>query len=768
MLLNASTKLLTKKRIFSFFIFTILCLFCIAPVNVMAADSWESAANTTWYSNEKSEFTLTTPEELAGLALLVNQGNNFTDKTITLGKSIDLSGRQWIPIGNAYKSFGDANTYFFNGIFNGGGNTIQGMTIGSTEAPYQNSMAGFFGLVSGIVKDLTFKDCIIHSQSSLYYTFDLGTSGVFCGVAAGANISNCHVINAAVAHTMTNSPALSGISCFAGFVNGATITNSTATGTIADQGTGKGRLGGFIGTLDTNAKVTLCRADVDITGIDKTTTAGGFLGFCGTKAVNTASEIIQCSAYGNLSDCIYGGGFAGSISYLKITDCYAAGAVTNTSYAGGFFSSGASSSNISTITNCYAAQPGGVYAFGGTMDGDTPRATVNNCYFIGTESQKKLQDGTVTAISSKNSVTQDFAKALNNNRETISWYQYNSVNKGLPQFSKYNTIIIDSAITNGTVTADQRLLKNGEAQTVTLTATANDGFSLKEGSLKVYKTEDSTVTVPVIGNQFTMPNYDVTITAEFVKRLTIRVSQTQGGSITPSGNTEIRYGEDQTFTITPDQGYKIKDVEVDGVSIGQVSSYTFSKVDANHSIAVSFQAVAPYTDVSDKDWFHQAAVYCYDKGYMTGIASKTFGGNAKVSRAMAVTVLYRMAGEPTVFGNAAFADVKNGMYYADAVLWAQGKAIAKGYDDGNFHPNDYISREEMAAFLCRYDNNAIQKDNKSLSRFKDYDDISHWALDSIQWAVNYSVMSGYTDNTLRPQWEISRAELAVMIMNYDK
>ncbi len=108
-----------------------------------------------------------------------------------------------------------------------------------------------------------------------------------------------------------------------------------------------------------------------------------------------------------------------------------------------------------------------------------------------------------------------------------------------------------------------------------------------------------------------------------------------------------------------------------------------------------------YIDVAEGDWFYDAVMEAFEKGIINGTTARTFEPNADVTRAMFVTVLYRMGNEPDTARNA-FLDLEDGFYYLGAVGWASENGIVKGVTETEFAPNDSITREQMAAMLVRF------------------------------------------------------------------
>jgi len=176
----------------------------------------------------------------------------------------------------------------------------------------------------------------------------------------------------------------------------------------------------------------------------------------------------------------------------------------------------------------------------------------------------------------------------------------------------------------------------------------------------------------------------------------------------------------------------------------------------------------PYDDVADPGWFYDAVQFVTESGLMNGTGDGKFSPSVIVSRAMLVTVLYRLEGGPAVSGETPFADVKSGEWYSDAILWAGENDIVVGYSDGTFGLNDPVTREQAVAIIYRY---AISKDldvspSSDLSRFSDVGDISDWALDAMKWAIAEGIIQGRTATTAAPQGTSTRAEVAMIFKRF--
>ena len=151
-----------------------------------------------------------------------------------------------------------------------------------------------------------------------------------------------------------------------------------------------------------------------------------------------------------------------------------------------------------------------------------------------------------------------------------------------------------------------------------------------------------------------------------------------------------------------------------------------------------------------------------------GTSLTTFEPNSNMTRAMLVTVLYRLEGSPDASGGSAFADVKDGEWYADAVAWASSNGIVSGYGGGIFGTNDSITREQLSAILHRYVQYKGCDTSKSaeLTKFADAPSVSEWAADAIKWAVAEGLITGTTETTLDPKGAATRAQVAAILMRF--
>ena len=172
--------------------------------------------------------------------------------------------------------------------------------------------------------------------------------------------------------------------------------------------------------------------------------------------------------------------------------------------------------------------------------------------------------------------------------------------------------------------------------------------------------------------------------------------------------------------------------------------------------------------MSSSDWFYNDVRYVYEKGIMDGTGADRFSPNAPLTRAMIVTILYRMAGSPAMSGVSDFKDVDSNKWFAKAVAWAAANGIVNGYGSGLFGPNDPVTREQLAAILYRYavygGMTAVTLE-ENLGSFADTAQLSAYAIQAMNWAVGQGLINGSGSN-LVPKAQATRAQVAAIIHRY--
>ena len=310
------------------------------------------------------------------------------------------------------------------------------------------------------------------------------------------------------------------------------------------------------------------------------------------------------------------------------------------------------------------------------------------------------------------------------------------------------------------------------------------------------------------GYTFTMPEKNVTITAQWKEKTTPTPSPGGNGSgsggvtsypvtvNSPANGTvaadkkSAASGATVTITVTPETGYKVGTVTVkdkNGKTIAATEKdgkYSFQMPASAVSVDVTFVKdgqssvgdcpkdstcpVDPFKDTANNAWWHDGIHYCVQQGLMNGVASDQFAPNGTTTRAMIVTILWRMEGSPATSYGMSFTDVPAGQWYTEAIRWAQSTGVVTGYDAKTFGPNDNVTREQLAAILYRYTAHKGGDVSKrsTLAQFTDVNQISSWALENIQWANAVGMVNGRTDTTIVPKGNATRAEAASMIQRF--
>ena len=180
-------------------------------------------------------------------------------------------------------------------------------------------------------------------------------------------------------------------------------------------------------------------------------------------------------------------------------------------------------------------------------------------------------------------------------------------------------------------------------------------------------------------------------------------------------------------------------------------------------------------------WSHAGLDYCIDHGYIAGTSATTVTPDGECTRAMIVSILYRVQGEPAKVNDyelkklaAPFDDVERGMWYTDAIWWAKLTGVVSGMSPSTFAPDDPITRAQLAVILYNYTQQFAPEsltETGSLTGFPDADSVPSWARTAMAWAVGNGLISGVGENGvsyLRPEGCATRAQVATILMNYDK
>ena len=248
--------------------------------------------------------------------------------------------------------------------------------------------------------------------------------------------------------------------------------------------------------------------------------------------------------------------------------------------------------------------------------------------------------------------------------------------------------------------------------------------------------------------------------------------ETNGGSAI----TDMREANNTRISLTKyvptRQGHTFNGWYSDRSLTNQVSEVSLTK---NMTVYAGWRAdenpdivVNPFTDVSEKDWFYNDAMFVYKNGLMLGTSKTLLSPHGTVTRGMMATILWRMEGSLAPKGENSFTDVEAGMWYTDAITWAAENGIFAGYSMDKFGPDDPITREQLTAIFYRY---ADYKGYKltvtgNLDKFEDADKITDYAKMVMQWAVGNGLIKGKSENLLDPQGTATRAEISAMLHRF--
>ena len=345
------------------------------------------------------------------------------------------------------------------------------------------------------------------------------------------------------------------------------------------------------------------------------------------------------------------------------------------------------------------------------------------------------------------------------------------------------TIALGGGKLGGSAEDIQIIVKNGES----FTAPASDGLTRPDGNTENYfKWLGSDGNLYAPGESVSA---DVTkLTAKFaggssgsgggggsrkpsVTYYTLHFETNGGSAITDmreANNTRISL----TKYVPTRHGYTFIGWYSDHNLTNQVSEVSLTK---NMTVYAGWRAdenpdivVNPFTDVSEKDWFYNDAMFVYKNGLMLGTSKTLFSPHGTVTRGMMATILWRMEGSLAPKGENSFTDVEAGRWYADAITWAAENGIFAGYSMDKFGPDDPITREQLTAIFYRY---ADYKGYKltitgNLDKFEDADKITDYAKTVMQWAVGNGLIKGKSENLLDPQGTATRAEISAMLHRF--
>ena len=726
--------------------FLIIALLLSTPISMVyaAEDTWALSGDTSWYDpeNPMNDYDINTAEQLAGLALLVNEDYlDFEGVVFSLQNDLNLSGREWVPIGFLEIDAAGYVSSFFNGTFLGNGHTISGLSIfvnhtidvlGGSNAFGVSGLFGFLG-ETALVDGLTV-DGIVNVTRVNNNTLSDGFSGGIAGYNMGT-ITNC--VNKASVSGQRSTGGISGI------IMGGSVIRCSNEGNIS----GGHKVGGISGGME-NGTLKECFNVGSVSGKNNSIYLGGILG----SASDGDNIISNCYNQSPIqlqtgSSAIYIGGIAGSLYYnVDLSNCYNTGNIlvdlSSTFYAGAL-----------------------VGEFGNAAKW---RTVIRNSFYLDSSydtAYGRLKDSAVIesldAKSHEDMESESFLELLNDDCRHWGFAEeggYPVLLYTIPaDYSEVHAAVSEipedypSGYTKETADALETALSN-----VIYGKSAFDQELVDKYSSDI---RSAIAALEPVNTSNGGGNATVTHTIHF---------QTNGGSEISS--IDIING---SLLSEPDAPAK------DGYIFGGwysdellTSSYNFSEpVSASITLYAKWVLVLTpsesFEDVPEDYWAYEDILSMSKNGYLKGISSGIFSPLETTQRAMTITVLWRMAGKPLNDGHL-FHDVSSGLYFSDAVSWANTNEIVLGVSETQFAPYSDISREQLAAILYRYARLPVfgRKAAADLSSYIDANEISDYALAAMEWCVANGLIIGRSEVSLAPKGTCTRAELATILNRF--
>lgn len=759
------------------------------------AGVWDGLSlDISWFAPGRSSYYIGTPAQLMGLAALVNGIYNDEITTIVgeAGYIVDnVSG------GGDSEDAGGSNqstdTYHY-GSYDFTGATVYltaDLDMGGSEGANYMPIGGQY-LMSA-------NDYETKISSSFCGTFDgngYTVSNIYCDRYCPTNYgdgSSVGLIGRLGVHD--NDPADT-------WPSGAAVRNVAVEGYFyANRSVGG--IVGKIGKTSGGATIEGCVNYADVICTD-TKGCGGIVGagWNGGTVKNCYNAGTVSSSYSNPT-----AGISGS-NEITLENCYNVGSISagSSSYAMALGTNNGGAPYSSHVLNCWylsGSAPGGGYYSGGTA------------YNGGALSSEYMKTAEFVEVLGS-AFAMDTA-GINGGYPVLSWQEQAKAGVEIKSTTTVKNGTATTSVTEKDVSASVTGARNEDVDTL-LIITHAEGESVDKTVVEIPRSSvreignaKLSLTVETAdGSRVTMTGELLTSAAGKAKGDTVELSVTPrsteharellskaegyentylGNSVTveislSSGGTEVSgYIGEMSINI-PVEGepfrsgssYEVLQVLGDG-TVNRLSGkcvsdsgqlyVAFSTSELGTFIVLS-GGESIYDDVGPDDWFHEAVMFVTELGLMNGVGDGRFEPNGTMTRAMMITVLYRLEGSPAVTGTGSFTDVEDGTWYTDAVAWAAGAGIVEGYGDGTFGPMDEVTREQMAAILYRYAENRGYDTDKTadLSRYTDSAEISPWAKRAMEWANGLELITGRTENTLTPGGSATRAEVATILMRF--
>ena len=765
------------------------------PQETQDAKTWGDKADTSWYDGHETDtkYLITTAEQLAGLAKLVNADpgtTNFAGKTIYLGNDLDLSGHEWISIGTVLG--GDFPEYSFCGVFDGQGHVISNLYSHESD-------------IEGADE-----------------SHNLLRNALFGSVHNG-EVKNLGVANAEIwIDPKDDSSAGKGI--LVDWMGKSKITNCWTSGSIYSGTKIEKNIGGIVGITMQGCTISGCYSTATLTG--NFTNSEGYYSNPAKLPPDTIGGIVGARSNGSLTvtDCW----FDGKIVVHSI-QAAVGGIVGSITTVNSFVGPSVGDADIA-IKNCMVTTT----AMGADSGNKTcwvayaPAKTVKNCYWPNDETYNPslLADVGGASNEEQGTAVSDFTSTdvltgLQKNAGTdIEWVagikhptfvwddanipaDYTAVDAALAKVPADLTAYTDETVTalnnakanvvRGKAFAKQSevdamakaiedaiaALKYKGADYTKVDAAIAKANALNKDNYKDFSAVEAAVKAVVRDKNITKQSEVDAMAKAIEDAINALVRKSSGGgssspsySVTIPNKTEngtvtvsprsAEKGDTVTITAKPDSGYQLDDLTVTDKNGKKLKltdkgngKYTFTMPASKVTVTPTFVKIAQqptgktFSDVEKSDWFADAVAYVTDKGLMNGTGSDTFSPNASTTRGMLMTVLARYAGTDTTGSKP---------WYQKGMEWAK----AHGVSDGT-NPEVNITREQLVTMLYRYAGSPAT--NGSLDNFSDAASVSSYAVNAMQWAVANGIVNG-SNGKLNPQDNATRAQVAAILMRF--
>lgn len=743
--------------------------------------------------DESGVYCIASEKQLQWFAAKVNGGDTAISGKLTANLEL-TSVESWTPMGSQKQPF--------TGSFDGDGHSITGMSITfdsddkSIGAPY----LGLFGYVKGTadkkaeIKNLTLTGKLDITEN---YRNSFAYSGGLVGGAEYVSFTDVTVDVAVTAKQGTAPYAWSYIGGFAGTVVNADFLRCVNNSTVTSDGD---YVGGFVPKSE-KTTYTSCVNNGAITGETK---VGGFgAEVKSTKVVDSCNTgAIGLVAYGTGKQAI--GGLFAEIRYgSSITRSYNSGAVTGDCYVGGLVgtlsSSSDSTNGVNYIVDCYnsGAITGhsdknycGIGGLVGNLDAGMrsySQSYIHNCYSVGTVTDLGLKTagnpGAAIGV-----MHADYSEGSYLEVKDVYYLACGLEGLGKMTYSTMHDPSVFVEMTAEAMKASDFVTKLGASFKAdgTCMQKVNGGYpilvwqKLAEGQSE-HTLEVTTVVAPTCDKMgyttYTCSACGDSYVADYVDAAG-HDCETETVPATCLGYGFVResckHCDYSVITeITAPLGHDYQAVvTAPTLDEGGYTTHTCSRCGDSYvdseTPALGHKCAA-YTDIPT-DWAKEGICFVIENGLMVGTTSTTFAPKDTLTRAMLVTVLYRMAGSPAVDAPSGFTDVADGQWYSDAIAWAAANGIVNGVGGNKFAPSEPVTREQLAAIFFRYAK-AEAPEADVLSGYPDAESVSTYARDAMAWAVSTGLVTGSkeADGTyLAPQGLAAREQAAAILMRYVK